>query len=215
MRRDRRNDEGEEHHRDRRSVADVVIGEGDAVEVEVDRFRRRAGPALRDGIDDVEAFQGIDGADDHGYHQERRDHRQRDVAEALEHVRAVDGGALIGFYRDRREAAQHDQHDERRPLPCLDENERRDHGRGMEDPGLRSDADQGQEIVEHAELRVEHHRPDKGDGDRRRHHRHDEYAAQDAPQRHLGVEDQGRERAEDQAAARQPAMYRPAFARLT
>jgi hypothetical protein len=42
------NDQNKENNRYRRPLADVVVGEGDAVEVEVDRLRRAARPALRD-----------------------------------------------------------------------------------------------------------------------------------------------------------------------
>ena len=49
--------------------------------------------------------------------------------------------------------------------------------------------DQGQQIVEDAELRVEHHRPDQRDRHRRRHHRQDEQAAQEAAHREAGMED--------------------------
>ena len=55
----------------------------------------------------------------------------------------------------------------------------------MKHPELRRHADQRQQVVEHAELRVEHHRPDQRDRDRRRHHRHDEDAAQQAAQREI------------------------------
>src|SRR6185369_255061 len=46
-------DQHEEHERDRRAVADVVVNEGNAVEIEVDRLRGGAGPPLSDREDDV------------------------------------------------------------------------------------------------------------------------------------------------------------------
>ena len=188
----------EEHHDHRRGVADVVEGERLQVEIEVDRLRRGAGAALADHVDRVEGLQRVDGADDRGDDEERRDQRQRDVAEELPLASAVEPRRLVGLGRQRREPAEHDQHHQRRPVPDLDQHEARDHQRRRIDPERRRQADQRQEVVEHALLRVEHHRPDQRHRDRRRHHRHDEDAAQHAAERELAVEDQRGDRAEDE-----------------
>src|SRR3954451_10844288 len=74
-------DQGEENDHNRGRVSDVVIDEGDAVKIEVDRFRVRAGAALGDGEDDVKTLHRVDHAD-HGCDEEKwHDQRQRDVAE--------------------------------------------------------------------------------------------------------------------------------------
>src|SRR3546814_8300157 len=52
-----------------RAIADVEEREGLQIEIDVDGLRRRAGAALGDGEDDVEALHGIDGADDHRDHK--------------------------------------------------------------------------------------------------------------------------------------------------
>jgi hypothetical protein len=81
-------------------------------------------------------------------------------------------------------------------MPDLDRDEARNHGRGVKYPELRRQADQRQQVIEDAELRVEHHRPHQRDRDRGRHHRQDEEAAQEAAHRKFGVKHHRRERAE-------------------
>src|SRR5258705_9244159 len=67
---------------------------------------------------------------------------QRDVAEHLPAGGAIDLRALIGLGRNRGEAAEHDQHHQRRPLPGFDQNQGRNHGRGVKYPELRRETDE-------------------------------------------------------------------------
>ncbi len=73
--------------------------------------------ALRHCKDDVEAFQRINRADDNGNHDKWQDHRKRDVTEFLPAIGAINFRAFKRIARHGCKATQHDQHDQRRPLP--------------------------------------------------------------------------------------------------
>src|SRR5258706_12808917 len=84
------NDQGEENDHNRGGVSDIVIDEGDAVEIEVDGFRSRAGAALGNGEDDVKALHRVDHADHGRDEKERHDKGEREIAEYLPASGAVD-----------------------------------------------------------------------------------------------------------------------------
>ena len=188
-----RDDDDEEDDDHGRGVADVVEGEGLQIEIDVDRLRGGARAALGDDEDRVEGLERVDAAQhDSATMTKGRTSGQVMWRNICHCARAVDQRRLVGLGRQRGEAAQDDQHDERRPLPDLDQHEARDHRPRREHPELRRQADQREQVVQHAELGVEHHRPDQRDRDRRGHHRHHEDGAQEAAQRELAVEHDAR-----------------------
>ena len=73
----------------------------------------------------------------------------------------------------------------------------------MENPQLRRKTNERQQIIEHAELRMEHHGPNQRDRDRCRHHRHDEDGAQEAASQEFLMKYDSGERAEDQGCGGQ------------
>ncbi len=73
----------EQHHRERRAVAEIQLGERGAIGVEVQDLGRRARPAAGGREDRRERRQRRHRAQDHDHHDRRPDQRQRDVAEAL------------------------------------------------------------------------------------------------------------------------------------
>ena len=105
----------------------------------------------------------------------------------------VDQRGLVRFGRQCCEAAQHDQHHQRRPVPDLYHHQARDHGRLIIDPKLLGNADRRQKIVQDTQLRMKHHGPDEGHRYGCGHHRHDKDGAQHAPPGKALVKDHRRE----------------------
>src|SRR5476651_2060090 len=74
-----RHDDGEEDHDDSRCGADLILGEGLRVEIDVHRLRRRARPAVADDPYGLEGLERVDGAHDQRHHEEGQHQRIGDL----------------------------------------------------------------------------------------------------------------------------------------
>lgn len=181
----------EEHDDDGGGIAHVVEAERLQIQQDVQRLAGGAGSAVADDEDGVERLERIDAAYDGRCQDERPHERQGDVPEHLPGAGAVEVRGLVRIGRQAGEAAQDDQHDQGRPLPGLDQDQGGDDGIGGIHPLAGGQAHAGEQVVQHAELRVEHHGPDECHGDGGGHHGQDEDGAREAAARELPVEAHG------------------------
>ena len=192
-----RGDDHDDHHQDsvRGRAPGVEAEERDLVDVERQRLGRAARAALGEDVDQVEEAEGLDRPEHHRDQQQRPHQRERDPAE-LEPLRgAVDLRRLVEVLRHRGQAGERDQHDERRPLPGVDDDQRQQREPLLREPLDAVEAEAVEEGVHDAELRVEHELPEQADDDRREHHRDQEQRRERAPPAHA---------ARDQVGDREP-----------
>ena len=164
----------EQHHRQRRAVAEIQLGERGAVGVEVEDLGRRAGAAAGRGEDRGERRERDHHAQDDDDHDRRPDQRQRDVDEALPRAGAVDARGLVDVGRQRGEAGEDHQERERRPLPGVDRDHRDQRELRVAEPVVAAEAERARDEVDEAEVGRQHQRaPEQADDDRREHDRQD------------------------------------------
>ena len=101
----------------------------------------RPGPAIAQAVDQVEGAEAVDGAEDRGEQDRRREQRQGDVPEGRDRPDAVDLGRLEDILRQRLQPREHDDEDERRPLPGVDEDQRLHRHLDRAEPIRRLEAD--------------------------------------------------------------------------
>ena len=108
----------ENHHRERRAVAVAIEVEHRLVDVgdeDMGLVGRLA--AVGDQPDHVQVVEGPDRPERDRGHQHRLQQRQRDVHELLPARSPIDAGRLVEFLRDPLQAAQRDDHHERKAQP--------------------------------------------------------------------------------------------------
>ncbi len=129
---------------------------------------------------------------------DRLQERQGQIPELPPGGSAVDGRGLVGLGRQAGETRQHQQEDERRPLPDIGDDDR-EHGEiDVAGPGLQRQAELEHDLVEHAELRLVDQLPGDGHGDRRQHHRQHQQRLEEVQPADVPVEKQGQAEAENE-----------------
>ena len=132
---------------------------------------------------------------------DRLQERQRQVPELPPSRRAVDGRRLVRLGRQAGEPCQHQEEDERRPLPDVGDDDRKHRQAGIAGPGLQRQAELEHDLVEHAELRLVDQLPGDRHGDRRQHHRQHQQGLQEIEPADMAVEQQGEPEAQQKLGA--------------
>jgi hypothetical protein len=190
-------DHQEQQRRLRRAVGELV-----EIEQVLARDHRHGLGRLavrRQHIDQVEDAHGVKQAEDHRHHHRRPHQRQRHFEEHLDRVHAVDLGRLIDILGHHLQAREDEQRHEGRGLPDVDDQHRghRRIGRGRPGDLLADDAEVEEQVVDDAELVVQHPRPHLGRDDRRDGPRDQDGGADDAAPLELGVEHQRHDHPDD------------------
>src|SRR5574341_207635 len=181
-------DEQEEDHGFRRGVAEVVPLECLPVEVQDDDVGGAGRPAPRQDEDLVEDLERQDGVVDQYEGGGGSEERDRDVAEAPQGTGPVDGRGLVELWRDGLEPRQVDDHVIPQVLPDTEDDDRSEGHVAGHQPGLLREADELEQHVEDAELRVVHPPPDHGRGDGAGDHGREVHGFEEFLQVKLGVE---------------------------
>ena len=156
-------------------------------------LRRRAGAAAGHYQDQVERIRHPD----HAQQQRRGDHagqtRQRDVAKFAPCAGAVDRRGFIEFAWDRLQTRQQGHREERKSLPHHRDDHTRHRGAGLGKPGnrMRQDTELHANVVQHAQIEVEHPRPDKPNDHRWQRPGHHDQRSRDAAPGEAAVQQKG------------------------
>ena len=132
------------------------------------------GPATGQLHDEIEHLEVLDAAEQHRQHQERQHHRDGDGPELPPFAGAVTFGGFVDAVRDRAQTRKADQHDEGRPHPGVGDHDgpwRQMHIADHRKAGRISAGEEGDDIVEQADLRLVEERPEIADNGGRQHHR--------------------------------------------
>ena len=186
-------DDEEEEPGKRRAGGHVLEGEERLVDVDVHEVRRSGGPAVTpvedEGHEEVLEHANCgerDAVEDDGGHQ-----RKRHVPQLAPPAGAVDAGSVVELAGHVLEPCDVD--DDRAPdTPDPDENQRGVDPVRIVDPVTALEADEVEEPVDPAGLRIEHPRPCEQSGHERNDERHEEERLEVArPAQRLAVEHEG------------------------
>ena len=182
------------HHRHRRPVAHLPLGEEAPEDREADDLGGRSRASGGQQVDLVEDLDPRDRAEHEGHHDRGQHHRQRDVAQLLEERRPVHVRGLVHVLRQALEAGEHQQEHEGRPVPDVHGDDGEERRGRIAEPLDRRQSERAEHLVQHAEVEVVHQLPDGADDDARHEDRQDEHGAvRDAaardPRRHQREEE--------------------------
>ncbi len=125
--------------------------------------------------------------------QRRSQHRQRDVAQALQQRRAVDVRGFVEIARNALQRGEQDDHVVAEVLPDREQDDRRHRPVRIAEPVDRRDVEFRERVVDEAIARVEEIAPDHRDRDDRRHDRREQRGAEESLEaRKLRIEQQRR-----------------------
>ena len=154
-----------QQHRKRGALAVIAARPGGEERVQRQRLRRGARAAAGHHQDQVERVRHPDHAQQQRGGDDAGEPGQRDVAELPRRARAVDRGGFVEFAGDRLQAGQQRHGEERKPLPHHGKDHAGHRGARLRQPRhrVRQDAQPHADVVQHAEIEVEHPGPDQPD----------------------------------------------------